>query len=85
MKNEIVYLKIDSRNRVSLTKLSKKLAHLYKAYSVADKIILEPMQAIPEKEAWLFEPENKEILDTLKRGLKQRATISRGSFSKPRK
>jgi hypothetical protein len=33
-----------------------------------------------DKEAWLFEPENKEVLAKIKRGLKQKGTIRRGSF-----
>lgn len=81
-KEEIVYLKVDSRNRISLTKLSKKLSHIYKARTQNDKIILEPLQEIPEKEAWLFLPENKEILADLKKSLKEKATINLGSFKK---
>jgi len=82
MKNEPIYLKVDSRNRVSLTKLSKQLSDHYIAYSQDNKIILEPVTLVPENEAWLFKPENKEILNSVKRGLKQKATVKRGSFSK---
>ena len=46
------------------------------------KIILEPMIEVPADEAWLFEPQNKDILAKIKNGLKQDGTISRGSFAK---
>ena len=55
---------------------------LYKMHSEGEKIILEPVKEIPTEEAWLFDPENKELLDSLKRGLKQKATKKKGSFSK---
>lgn len=45
-------------------------------------IILEPVQEIPEEEAWLFEPENKEVLNRIKESLTQDATIDLGSFKK---
>lgn len=82
MDKNFLYLKADSRNRVTLTKLSKQLSGHYKAYIKKDKIILEPIREIPEKEAWLFAPENRAILESVKRGIKQRSTIKRGSFSK---
>lgn len=37
---------------------------------------------IPEEEAWLFKPENKDLLESLQEGLRQKATIDRGSFLK---
>ncbi len=82
MKKDVIYLKVDSRNRISLTKLSKHLSSLYKARIEQNKIILEPVQEIPEDEAWLFLPENKEILARIKKSLKQKATIDLGSFKK---
>lgn len=81
-KEEPIYLKIDSRNRVSLTKLVGKISPIYKAYVKDGKIILEPVQEVPAEEAWLFLPENKHILERLKRSLKQKATINLGSFKK---
>lgn len=36
----------------------------------------------PKDKGWLFEPENKEQLERVKEGLKQKGTIRRGSFSK---
>ncbi len=37
---------------------------------------------IPEHERWVYDPTNKEIVEHIKEGLKQKATIYRGSFSK---
>ena len=44
-------------------------------------MVLEPVVEIPAEEAWLFKPENKHLLEELKKGLKQKGT-SRGSFAK---
>lgn len=76
------YLRVDSRNRVSLTKLMKDLPAIFRADLVNGRIILEPLKEIPAEEAWLFEPENKHLLEKLKEGLKQEATIDLGSFKK---
>lgn len=78
-----VSVKVDSRNRVSLTKVSKNIASSFYAYEEENgRIILEPIMEIPAREAWLFKPENKDILDKIKRGLKQKTTgVSRGSFA----
>lgn len=79
---ESIYLKPDSRNRVSLTKLVHELSPIYRAYAKDGKIILEPIVEVPKEEAWLFLPENKEKLEYLKKSLKQKATIDLGSFKK---
>lgn len=81
------YVKLDSRNRISLTKVTKALplastATSFYAYVEGNRIILEPYTEIPADEAWLFAPENKQILEQVKEGLKQKGTIKRGSFSK---
>jgi hypothetical protein len=76
------YLKLDSRNRVALTKVTKNLSQLYRAYQQGDKIILEPIKEIPQEELWLLDPANKEILDRLKKALNQEADIDLGSFKK---
>lgn len=81
-KTDQVYLKVDSRNRISLTKLSKKLSNLYKARIDKDTIVLEPVKEMSEDEAWLFLPENKEILARVKKSLTEKATIDMGSFKK---
>lgn len=82
MKKEPIYLKLDVRNRISLTKLSKNLSRIYKARIHENKIILEPVQEIPEDEAWLFLPKNKKILARIKKSLREDATIDFGSFKK---
>jgi hypothetical protein len=65
------YVKLDSRNRLSLTKITKNLSSLYRVYVQDDKIILEPIREIPDEERWLFDPANKEIVERLKRSLQQ--------------
>ncbi len=74
MKKETIYVKVDSRNRVTIPKeIAKDLSHLYKIYEKSGKIILEPIQEIPQEEKWLFDPKNKAIVDELKEALKQKA------------
>ena len=83
-----VCLAVDSRNRICLTKLIKKLPARFLAYEKDGKIILEPLVEIPADEAWLFEPKNKKILEQVKKGLSLVGTkklVSRGSFAKHRK
>lgn len=79
---KFLYIKTDSRNRISLTKLSKKMAPIYRAYIEKNKIILEPVQEVPQEEAWLFLPENKQLLARIKESLTQKADIDLGSFKK---
>ncbi len=63
---------VDSRKRVPLGRLLKGIStNLFNAEVVEGKIILEPMRAIPEREAWLYQ--NPEALDSVKRGLKDAA------------
>jgi hypothetical protein len=78
---ETIKLTVDSRKRISLTKLlpGKKVSSV-RAYKENDRIILEPMVEIPAREAWLYE--NKAALEKVKKGLSQRGTIKRGSFAK---
>lgn len=81
-KEESIYLKTDSRNRVSLTKLSPEKTPIYKAFKQGKTIILEPIQEMSEEEAWFFRPENKEILEHVKESLKQKGKHNLGSFKK---
>jgi hypothetical protein len=78
---EMIKLTVDSRKRISLTKLlpTGKISSV-KAYKEEDKIILEPMVEIPAREVWLFE--NKSGLEKVRKGLSQKGTIKRGSFAK---
>jgi len=82
MKSESFFLKVDSRARISLKKVTKELSTYYKAYEVNGKIILEPIEEKEDVEAWLFKPENKKILKEVKEALKQKGTIKRESFKK---
>ena len=56
---EAVKLTVDSRKRISLTRLlpETKISSV-RAYKEGDRIILEPMVEIPAREAWLHK--NKE-------------------------
>ncbi len=81
MKIEQDFVKVDSRNRITIPKkLAKKLAHLYKIHEKNGTIILEPIQEIPKEEKWLFDSKNKVIVDELKMALKQSANIDVGSL-----
>ena len=63
---------LDSRKRVPLGKLLKgMLTNLFSAEVIDGKIVLEPMKAIPEREAWLYQ--NPKALASVKRGLKDAA------------
>jgi hypothetical protein len=78
---ETIKLTVDSRKRISLTKLlpEGKISSV-RAYKEDDRIILEPMVEIPAREIWLYE--NKAALKKVKKGLSQKGTIKRGSFAK---
>ena len=77
MKKETKYVKIDSRNRITIPKqLAQGMSHLYKIYEKDGKIILEPVREIPKEEQWLFDPKNKAIVEELKEALKQKADRS---------
>lgn len=78
---EAIKLAVDSRKRISLTKLlpEGKISSV-RAYREEERIILEPMVEIPARELWLYE--NKEALRKVKTGLSQKGTIRRGPFAK---
>ncbi len=76
-----VNLPVDSRKRISLSKLLPELpVSSVRAYLQDDRIILEPMVEIPAREAWLYQ--NKIALNKVKTGLSEKGTIKRGSFAK---
>ncbi len=75
-------IRVDARNRICLTKISNQLPKSFSAYEWEGKIILEPLVEVPAEEAWLFEPQNKEILMSIKEGLQQKGTIKKSSFAK---
>jgi hypothetical protein len=74
-------LTLDSKNRISLSKLLKfKGVSSVKALILENgDILLKPMASIPAREFWVYE--NKEVLESLKKGLSQEGTIDRGSFA----
>jgi bifunctional DNA-binding transcriptional regulator/antitoxin component of YhaV-PrlF toxin-antitoxin module len=78
MKKEKIYVKVDSRNRLTIPKeishKKGKSSHLYTICEKDGKIILEPVKEIPERERWLFDPKNRAIVDRLKKAIKQKAT-----------
>jgi hypothetical protein len=78
---ETIKLTVDSRKRISLTKLlpTGRISSV-KAYREDDRIILEPMVEIPVREVWLYE--NRAALAKVKKGLSQKGTVKRGSFTK---
>lgn len=77
MKTDKNYVKIDSRNRITIPKgIIKDLAHIYKIYEKDGIIILEPVIEVPQEEKWLFDPQNKELVQRLKKALEQKADIS---------
>ena len=77
----VIKLTVDSRKRISLTKLlpEGKISSV-RAYKEDERIILEPMVEIPAREVWLYE--NNAALEKVKIGLSQKGTIKRGSFAK---
>ncbi len=79
MKELIV--KLDTKNRVTLTKVAKNLSTLYRAYSRGDKIILEPIKEVPKGEQWLFDPKNKHILERVKKSIQGGGKHDLGSFA----
>ncbi len=78
---DTIKLALDSRKRISLTKLlpEGKISSV-RAYREEERIILEPMVEIPAREVWLYE--NKEALKKVRTGLSQKGTIKRGPFAK---
>ena len=75
-------LRPDSKGRVGLGPLAKGISG-YKAImdEQTKEIILKPYTEIPFSEQWVFE--NKEVLSSIKRGLKQsfdKKTTYKGSF-----
>ncbi len=64
-------ISLDSRKRVPLGRILKgRISNLFNAEIVNGKIVLEPMKAIPEREAWLYE--NPKALASVKQGLKEK-------------
>ena len=78
---DTINLNIDSKNRISLTKLLPPgNIRSVRAHTEGHRIILEPMTEVPVDEAWLFE--NKGSLKKVLNGFSQKGSINRGSFAK---
>jgi len=76
-----INLSVDSRKRVSLTRLLPPgNIRSVQAYTEGHRIVLEPMMEVPVEEAWLFE--NKNALKKVLTGLSQKGSVKRGSFAK---
>jgi hypothetical protein len=77
----VISLTVDSKKRVSLTKLlpSGNIRSV-RAYTDGPRIVLEPMMEVPVDEAWLFK--NSDSLKKVLTGLSQKGSIKRGSFAK---
>ena len=76
-----IHLPLDSKNRITLTKLlAEPNISSVMAYTDDHKIILEPMVEIPTKEIWIYK--NKNALKKVRRGLSQKGIVKRGSFAR---
>ena len=62
-------LTVDARKRVSLARLVSNGVSLFNASVLDGKIILEPMRAVPDREAWLYN--NPQALADLQQGIKE--------------
>ena len=77
---DAISLTIDSKKRISLTKLLPPgNIRSVRAYMEGHRIVLEPMMEVPIEEAWLFE--NRNSLKKVLTGLTQKGSVKRGSFS----
>ena len=78
---DVISLNIDSKHRISLTKLLPPgNIRSVRAYIEGHRIILEPIMEVPVEEAWLFG--NRDFLKKVLTGLSQKGSIKRGSFAK---
>ncbi len=78
---DVISLTIDSKKRISLTKLLPPgNIRSVRAYTDGPRIVLEPMMKVHVDEAWLFK--NKVSLKKVLTGLSRKGTVKRGSFAK---
>ena len=81
MHMDVISLNIDSKNRISMTKLLPPgNIRSVRAYTEGHRIILEPMMEVPVEESWLFE--NRDSFKKVLTGLSQKGSVKRGSFAK---
>ena len=77
----VISLTLDSKKRISLTKLLPPgNIRSVRAYTDGLRIVLEPMMEVPIEEAWLFK--NRDSLKKVLTGLSQKGSVKRGSFAK---
>jgi hypothetical protein len=77
----VISLTVDSKKRISLTKLLPPgNIRSVQAYTEGHRIVLEPMMEVPVEEAWLFK--NKDALKRVLTGLSQKGSVKRGSFAR---
>jgi hypothetical protein len=68
--SERIRVKLDSRNRISLTQILPKFhPTTFHLYQEGERLILEPIVEIPAHELWLYK--NKNALDSVLRGIEQ--------------
>ena len=78
---DVISLTVDSKRRVSLSKLLPAgNIRSVRAYIEGTRIVLEPMVEVPIEEAWLFK--NRVSLKKVLTGLSQQGSVRRGSFAK---
>ena len=77
-----ITLTLDAKKRISLSKLLKfnEVSSVTASILENGNILLRPMASIPAQELWLHR--NPKALASVKKGLAQKGTIDRGSFSK---
>jgi len=71
-----IYVKVDERNRIALTKATKNPYKVYKVHMKGETIILEPVIEASQEQHWLLKPENKQLLEKVEESLKQEANIN---------
>ena len=65
---EVAEVKVDSKNRITLSKNKALKAHIYKVYlNAIGQIILDPQVTIPAHEQWLFK--NNKVAKMVQAGL----------------
>ena len=72
---------LDKKRRLALGRVIKdKRVSSFEVYETEGGYLLKPKISIPADEAWIFQ--NKEVRDSLSRGLPQEARHDLGSFAK---
>ena len=78
-----IHIRPDAKGRVTLGKLAKGISSFRVSKDKKNRIVLEPMVEIPERERWVHE--DPKLMKRLKKSLQQSArgeTYYLGDFSK---